>query len=303
MFRSKKSHISVTIARAALESIFDECDRHKVDETGGKLIGIYRGKGPNIEITVSGVIGPGPNAQRSNTSLFQDGDYQEQVFRRVEKKYPDVEHLGSWHTHHVNGYPTLSGGDVTTYRNIVNHHNHNTDFFYALLVVRKNGGRGPRYAIKHFLLRRGDEAVFEIPSSEVRIVDMGLLTDEGGEVAGREVTPSSHASRRGHANPERAKDQEFFAEFYPELRSLFSERLGAPYWKGPITLIDGSSIDVVAVESSDSNTPEYSIVTAGDKETCADTLAGYKGRKFGAARHAIFQLEKDLNRAIYLNRK
>src|SRR5688572_5924855 len=303
MFRTKKSHTSVTIARAALESIFDECDRYNVDETGGKVIGTYRSKGSNIEITVSGVIGPGPNAQRSSTSLFQDGDYQEQVFRRVEKQHPDVEHLGSWHTHHVNGYPTLSGGDVTTYRKIVNHQNHNTDFFYALLVVRKNGGRAPRYDIKHFLLRRGDEAVFEIPSSEVRIVDIPLLTDEGGEAAPHEMRPSSPAARRGQANPERAKDQEFFSEFYPDLKSLFSEKLGAPYWKGQLALIDGSRIDVVAVESTDSNTPEYSIVTAGDNETCADTLAGYKGRKFGGARHAIFQLEKDLNRAIYLNRK
>jgi hypothetical protein len=292
--------VSVTIARAALESIFDECDKYNVDETGGKVIGIYRNKGSNYEITVSGMIGPGPNAQRSSTSLFQDGDYQEQVFRRIEKQHPDVEHLGSWHTHHVNGYPTLSGGDITTYRNIVNHHKHNTDFFYALLVVRKNGGRGSRYDVKHFFFRRGHEAVDEIPSSDVRIVDMALLTEEGE--AARHETRSSPAVRRGQANPERAKDQEFFAEFYPDLKSLFSERLGVPYWKGPLTLIDGSRIDVVAVESTDSHTPAYSIVTAGDNETCAEMLTGYKDRKFGAARHAIVQLEKDLNRAIYQNR-
>jgi hypothetical protein len=187
-------------------------------------------------------------------------------------------------------------------RFIVNHHNHNTDFFYALLVVRKNEGRGARYDVKHFFFRRGDEAVYEIPSSEVRIVDIALLTGED-EAARYETKPSLPAVRRGHANPERAKDQEFFAEFYPDLKSLFSQRLGAPYWKGPLTLIDGSRIDVVAVESADSDTPEYSIVTAGDNETCAETLVGYKGRKFGAARHAIFQLERDLNRAIYQNRK
>ena len=42
-----------------------------------------------------------------------------------------IEHLGNWHTHHVNGYPNLSGGDVATYRRIVNHELHNLDFFYA----------------------------------------------------------------------------------------------------------------------------------------------------------------------------
>src|SRR5271163_663231 len=60
MFRSKKSGLSLTIARAALESIFDECDRYDADETGGRLLGTYRGKGSNIDIKVSGVIGPGP---------------------------------------------------------------------------------------------------------------------------------------------------------------------------------------------------------------------------------------------------
>lgn len=302
MFRSKKSHVTVTIARAVLESIFDECDRYDADETGGKVIGTYSSKGSIYEITVSGVIGPGPNAHRSSTSLFQDGDYQEQVFRTIEKQHPDIEHLGSWHTHHVNGYPTLSGGDVTTYRNIVNHQNHNTDFFYALLVVRKNRGRAPRYDVKHFLLRRGDETVYEIPSSEVRVVDMAVLT---GESEAERNAPQSAppAARRGHANPERAKDNEFFAEFYPGLKSMFSEKLQAPYWKGPLTLIDGSHLDVVAVEAGESEGSEYSIVTSGDNEACAHTLSTYKGRKFSAARHAIVQLEKDLNRAIYQNRK
>src|SRR5208283_2840426 len=105
---------------------------------------------------------PGPNAQRSATYFLQDGDYQEKLFRAIEAQHPEVEHLGNWHTHHVNGYPTLSGGDISTYRNIVNHRNHNTDFFYALLVVRKNQGGAERYETKHFFLRRGDDTVHEI---------------------------------------------------------------------------------------------------------------------------------------------
>ena len=35
LFRSKKPAFSISIARGALESIFDECDRFDVDETGG----------------------------------------------------------------------------------------------------------------------------------------------------------------------------------------------------------------------------------------------------------------------------
>ena len=59
-------------------------------------------------IQAKGVIEPGPNARRTRTSFFQDGDHQTEVFRRIEAEDPSIEHLGNWHTHHVNGYPTLS---------------------------------------------------------------------------------------------------------------------------------------------------------------------------------------------------
>jgi integrative and conjugative element protein (TIGR02256 family) len=304
MFKTKKSAISVTIARGALESVFDECDRYDVDETGGRLLGTYRTKGAGYEIIVAGVIGPGPNARRSSTSFFQDGDYQEQVFRSIEAKHRDTEHLGNWHTHHVNGFPTLSGGDISTYRNIVNHRNHNTDFFYALLVVRKNDHGNPRYDVKHYFFRRDDEAVYEIPDNYIRVVDLPLLSPADGDSGTpRASTAQPLDQHQPRANSERAKDKDFFADFYPDVRALFSEKLSAPYWKGPLTLIDGSRIDVVAVESADGSTPEYSIVTAGDQPTCAEVLAKYKAHKFTSARHAIIQLERDLNREIYRAKK
>lgn len=301
MFRSKKSSVTLTIARAALESVFDECDRYDADETGGRLVGTYRGKNSACDITVSGVIAPGPNARRSSTSFFQDGDYQEQVFRSIEARHPDVEHLGNWHTHHVNGYPTLSGGDISTYHNIVNHRNHNTDFFYALLVVRKNPRGNPRYDVRHYFFRRSDDTVYEISEKDVRIADLPLLSPgEEDRVAKR--TKHTTDRHEGVANPERAKDKDFFSDFYPDLRSLFSEKLGAPYWKGPLTLVDGSRLDVVAVESADGK-PDYSLVTANDHTDYEEMLTAYKGRQFTSARHAIIQLERDLNREIYRTRK
>jgi proteasome lid subunit RPN8/RPN11 len=304
MFRRKKSVASVTIAQRALESIFDECDRYDADETGGRLLGTYRGRGSSIDIDVSGVIGPGPNARRTSTSFFQDGDYQERVFRSVEAQHPEVEHLGNWHTHHVNGHPTLSGGDIATYRNIVNHRSHNTDFFYALLVVRKNTKRSPRYDVRHYLLRRNDETVYEIPHDEVRVVDLPLWSTTGPDDGSTQPTHRSvETPHQVLANPERARDRDFFADFYPDLKPLFSEKLQAPYWKGALTLVDGSRLDVVTLESADGGPPEYSIVTSKNYAICAGALAAYKGRKFRSARHAIIQLERDLNREIYRARK
>lgn len=301
MFRSKKPVSSLIIARAALESIFDECDRYNVDETGGRLLGTFTAKGAHYDINVTGVIAPGPNARRSNTSFFQDGEYQEKVFRAIEARHPDVEHLGNWHTHHVNGFPTLSGGDISTYHNIVNHKNHNTDFFYALLVVRKNSGN-PRYDVRHFFLRRNDDTVYEIPHTSVQVIEAPLLSAPEIE-SPKQMAPCPTNARESHANPERAKDKEFFAEFYPRLKALFSEKLGTFYWKGPLTLIDGSAIDVVAAESGDGPAPEYSVITPPNNTICPDVVAGYKGRTFPAARHALLHLERDLNQALYHSRK
>ena len=145
----KDANATVSIPSLVLESIFDDCDRYDHDETGGRIVGGgRRGADGSLEVTVTGVIEAGPNARRSSTSFFQDGDYQAEIFRQIESAHPDVEHLGNWHTHHVNGFPNLSGGDIATYRRIVNHEKHNLDFFYALLVVSRLSGGEDRVPIQ-----------------------------------------------------------------------------------------------------------------------------------------------------------
>ena len=303
MFKSKRSMVNVSIARGALESIFDECDQFDVDETGGRIIGTYQKKDNQYELQVLGVIGPGPNAKRSPASFFQDGEYQERVFRSIEENHPEVEHLGNWHTHHVNGLATLSSGDKTTYQTTVNHHNHNTDFFYALLVVRKAPGRDRRYGIKHYFFRRNDDTAYEIPDAQVRIVDTPVLWPLSAEKVLPSPSSRHHAEIQDDANPERVKDQEFFSEFYPNLKPLFSKSIGAFYWKGRLDLVDGSQADVLAMESSTGRKSSYSITIAGQALPVSDVLARYKNRTFKSARHAVLYLERDINRGIYRNKK
>jgi hypothetical protein len=301
MFKSKHPQFSVTIAQAALESIFDECDQYDSHETGGRLIGTYQKKGAHYNVQLSGVLGPGPAAQRSATSFFQDGDYQERIFRQIEEKHPNIEHLGNWHTHHVNGLATLSQGDHATYQRNVNHDKHNTDFFYALLVVRKNHGRDPRYDVKHYFFLRNDEKVYETSPAHVRIVDAPILWPVGN---GRSPSPSGCAQHSGdqvRANIERAKDQEFFSDFYPNLTALFSKRADALYWKGAVTLIDGSPAEVLTVENSADGAQFYSITTG--RQEFAEAMAEYKERRFRSARHAVLNLQNDLNQAIYRHKK
>jgi hypothetical protein len=293
--------VSVSIAKGGLESIFDECDRYDSDETGGRLIGSYHKKGLQYDIQVSGVIGPGPNARRSTTSFFQDGDYQEMIFRSIEERHPNLEHLGNWHTHHVNGYPTLSAGDKATYFKTVNHDKHNTDFFYALLVVRKNRGHGPRYDVKHYLFHRGDDAVYEIPDTAVRIVDSPLLWPQHSATPTADQPPVSPTQNA--ANVERTKDQDLFSEFYPEFKALFSKSMGALYWKGLLPLVDGSQAEIVAIEHGIDDGGLYSITTSYRSAGLTELLASYEERRFPSARHAVFHLERDLNRIIYRFKK
>lgn len=296
-FRSKGNDVSIAIAQGVLEAIYDECDRYDADETGGRIIGTYKQKEAHYDVQVLGMLGPGPNADRSPTSFFQDGEHQETMFRAIEAKHPDIEHLGNWHTHHVNGYPTLSGGDKTTYFKTVNHHKHNTDFFYALLVVKKNARGNPRYDIKHFFFRRNDDTVYEIPHSQVQVVDVSALSASESIAAAPKVT----APVRDHSPPnlERVKDQELFSEFYPYLKTLFSKSTGALYWKGTVELVDGSRALIVAMENVGHGKPFYSITAGDENPVLAHVKARYKYRHFRSARHAVIQLEKDLNQAIY----
>ena len=293
-FMNSGSPFSVEISRAALESIFDDCDNFDADETGGRLIGTYRRDGDSTSVSVTGVLPAGPNAERTPTFFLQDGNYQEKMFRAIEEAHPEVEHLGNWHTHHVNGLQTLSGGDHQLYGKIVNHANHNTDFFYALLVTRKSA-RGPqRYEVKHFFFRRHDPTIYEVPHRKVRITELTLLTPAS--------EPSKPASQEGHtskANPERARDQQFFEEFYPDVKALLSKTTGTPYWKGSFALIDNTLTNVVAMEQEDEHGFAYSIAVSCQNPAASEVPAVFKDRSFPNARLGVMTLERELNRAIF----
>src|SRR5438876_4171098 len=144
--------VRISMPKAALITVFDECDGFDQDETGGRVVGTFLENRGKIDIHVTGIIEAGPQARRSAVSFFQDGEYQEQVFRKIEDHHPEIEHLGNWHTHHVNGLQDLSGGDIETYYRTVNHRNQHTPFFYALLVTAKHRSPDPlrSYPVKPY---------------------------------------------------------------------------------------------------------------------------------------------------------
>lgn len=128
-------------------------------EVGGKLLGyrIRRGSaapdspyGRAIEAFWSqtadteafllvGSIGSGPRAKASATSLHPDGEFQESVFRQIERAEPEIEHLGTWHSHHPNGLREFSDGDVRGYAATVADHRYNEDAFISGLCFEPAG--------------------------------------------------------------------------------------------------------------------------------------------------------------------
>ena len=298
--KCERPAVRVEIAGQALESVFEECDRYDHVETGGRVIGHFTTDGDSLVIQARGVIEPGPNARRSRTSFFQDGDHQTEVFRRIEAEDPSIEHLGNWHTHHVNGYPTLSGGDRATYRRVVNHQLHNPDFFYALLVTHRNDGRKGlgRYAVRHYVLFRGDDAVHEIAPTDVKVTDdPGIWPrDHRASINARGDHDADAAGSRGEGSVAvRARDQVVLGLLFPSLQPRLSTATGTFFWKGQLPLIDGSAIDLKVAEVEDDGSLVYYAILSPTSEQVAKMC----GTSFASAAHAVRALELQMNREIY----
>ena len=292
--------VRIRLPRAELATIFDECDCYDQDETGGRVLGTYQLDKGSLTLAVSGLIEAGPSAQRSAVSFFQDGTHQERVFRQIEREHPNIEHLGNWHTHHVNGLATLSGGDLATYHRIVNHPNHNVPFFYALLVVAKRRSSDPleRYTVKHFLFRRGDDREYQIPNKLVELVDAPLVWPQVGGAQKAMAVPPRMTTPPPGVQRERVFDRDVLGEFFPEVKPYTSPKLGV-YWRGPIELANGSRTEIVVVEDTSSSTPSYSVLMRDASEPLAVVATQLAKQTFTSARVALLTAERSINRRLF----
>ena len=281
--------VRVEIALEVLESVLEECDRYDHEETRGRIIGHFAMDRETLVIRAGGVIGPGPNARRTSTSLLQDRDFQAEVFRRIEAEDPSVEHLGSWHTHRVNGCLTLSAGDRETYCRTVNHELHNPDFFYALLVTLREEGRSglDRYAVRHCVLFRGDGAVHEIDRADVEVTRQPR------------IRPWDHRSWAnaggGDGVAVRVRDQVVLGVMFPSLEPRMSVPSRTLFWKGQLPLIDESAIDVKVAEEQDEGTLLYQPVVS----PASEHVEALCRKGFPSASHAARAFELRMNAEIY----
>ena len=294
----KADNIKLMLPRRAIMAVFDECDRYKAAETGGRIIGTYDSKRSVLTVNVNGIIEPGPNANRTASYLKQDGAYQERVFREVEEREPSVEHLGNWHTHHVNGLHHLSGGDIETYRRTVEHPKHNLAFFYALLVIKKKQGKTglQRYIFKNYVLRRGDPRVYEVPSSGLTLTDASLVWPTASEVPGHgKSTPDTDEAA---LRQNRVYDRDIVSQFYPNVRTFKSKELGI-CWRGPISLIDGSKLEIVVIEDDATTVPQFTVVLRNPPGILAQSTKDIAQKGFVSCREALITAERMCNAELY----
>jgi len=289
--------VRVILPEALLTLIFDECDHYDQEETGGRIVGTYAEGSSNLTLYLSGMIDAGPQAKRTACSFFQDGEHQERVFREIESSHPEIEHLGNWHSHHVNGLSTLSSGDIETYQRTVKHKKHNCPFFYALLVVGRCKTKLPqhRYLVKHYILRRNDEPVFEISPRMVEIVSQPLVWPL--------VSAEPGASRcEVHDNLgarlERVIDNNVVSTCYPKMRPVTSPRLGL-FWSGTLQLIDDSVLRIAVLEDSHSRAPRYSIVLRQPPDLFKDIADQLAQQHFSTASAALIMAERYCSRALH----
>lgn len=172
----------VWVQRSIVDRFTKEIRSNLLVEVGGKYTGYISGPARfstlrerlealgDLTLEVADYIDDGPGAQRQSAFHLGDAAWQTQEFRRREEADPEIENLGSWHSHHPNGLSRLSSGDIKGYQRTVNDEGHNHDFFFVSLGVDKHGFS----TAKHFLFVRGDTDWYEFPHDSISITERRL---------------------------------------------------------------------------------------------------------------------------------
>lgn len=221
-----RKSVSVAFDRLVFSHMVDEIAKHATVEEGGKYIGYLI---ESDKLIISDFLPSGSRAVRTEVEFRPDGEYQERLFREIEKADPAIEHLGTWHTHHCNGLQELSRGDVEGYLRTVNKRQYRLNFFVASLVKRVPSSAHEVGWIDHFLFVRGMDMYFDI-TRHVSIIDSPTrFEDLTGHHADRDVAVRSakpHPRRQEESKGVTWYDTEEGRHVLSEDRRFFSERFG-----------------------------------------------------------------------------
>jgi hypothetical protein len=235
--------VSVKIFEPVLKRAKDAISRSDLEE-GGKLLGSMNQKGNKLEIEVISYLDSGPRVDNSSGHLMPDGEYQESVFRVLEKFTSDLDFLGSWHSHHCNGLKELSDGDIRGYLETVNSPQYDVNYFFAMLVTDLRGAKIDR---RYYLFCRGQNNYYELDPSSVKIVrdssplEPILQSFEEVSFAYRrqKLSSYSHASQFDYIDnlqKIRIEDQRWISTQFPFAKALRSKKDASIFWRWPVNL-------------------------------------------------------------------
>lgn len=203
----------VIIPLSVTERFTREIQNHPRVEVGGKYVGFLRGGARyktlderrlalrELTIEVTDYLDDGPEAHRAPSFHRGDACWQTAEFRKLEKLQPEIEQLGSWHSHHPNGLPELSPRDIQGYQETVNHSGHNHDFFLVSLGIDLRGFATAR----HYLFVRGSKQYFELSRTSIQVVAQSPVDDavtaDGKGTPAAEKAPTSETAEKSEQQP------------------------------------------------------------------------------------------------------
>lgn len=185
------------VIRASLFSdMLKYLDQSPSVEEGGLLMGFLKpveghhddsgqfiAQPKQYSIVITDHIPSGPAARRTRGSLHSDLEFQEYVFREIEKREQRIMHLGSWHSHHCNSYNSLSNGDIESYLAMVNSPRHAHSYYFAILFTDKPERVPSRYTtdspeledlmkcLRFYLIMRGHDKLYSLDPECIHLQD------------------------------------------------------------------------------------------------------------------------------------
>lgn len=236
-----------------------------------------------------GSISPGPRVQSTEVELFPDAEFQGSVFQALEADEPALHHLGSWHSHHPNGMPHFSPGDLAHYRSVMESENYEPDYFVAGLCVNARG-----------LLSGGVFEVFgrdgfrqALPTSRIKTLrgcpSLQTVVDETEHVVAARLAgaPSGGGADRMAA----ALSKRFAIQGRDEddraISWIIADRTGLGF-QGVVTWAKGTDgpVEVALEISRENGTLRYEGPVSGDPRALADPLWKLMKELDGAKRAA-----------------
>lgn len=226
------SNYEIVFDRHVFDYILYELERYPSSEEGGKYIGYIdvsgavRSEDRAYRVVITDFLPGGPRATRTAVEFLPDGEFQERLFREAERKDKDIEHVGTWHSHHCNGLDRLSGGDIDGYFKTVNKPAYRPELFVASLVKHLPRNARDTNWIDHFLFVRDHDQFYKIThhitvaDSPTKFEDITRHDPENatGNTVVRGAGSLWHETETGRQTL--AEDKRFFVErFGPNFRA------------------------------------------------------------------------------------